>query len=200
AWPACLSVAATPTPRRPVAGPCGYAGPSPPRTAPKPRNPTSRGSESVTGSSRTVVAPKSHSPAALCCPGRAGRTRIGRGPPPSSERSSRTTRPMTVPTAAQATRIHTAASALPGRRARVLIVGCSLPPAPRGSDALLQLLELLDRHEHGPGLGALGRADHAAAFEEVHEPAGAREPDPQLALEHARRAEAAPHDQLHRLA
>src|SRR5215831_17491288 len=187
------------TPTRPVDGSYRYTVPTPPRTDPNPRRPTPRGSDSVTGSSRTVVVPNSHSPAALCCPWRAGRTRIGRGPPPSSERIARTTSPTTVPTVAHATRIQTAASALRGRRARVLIVPCSLPPACRRSDALLELLELVDRHQDGPGLRALGRSDDTPSFQEVHEPAGAGEPYPQLALEHARRAEPAPHDQLHRL-
>src|SRR5262249_23343362 len=62
------------------------------------------------------------------------------------------------------------------------------------SDALLELLELVDRHQDGPGLRALGRSDDTPSFQEVHEPAGAGEPYPQLALEHARRAEPAPHD------
>src|SRR5262249_59349465 len=105
-----------------------YTGAPPPGTDPTPGPPTPRGSASVGGGSRTVVVPNSHSPAALCCPWRAGRTRIGRGPPPSSERIARTTSPTTVPTVAHATRIQTAASALRGRRARVLIVPCSLPP------------------------------------------------------------------------
>src|SRR6266508_479700 len=68
-----------------------------------------------------------------------------------------------------------------------------------GSDALLELLELLDRHEHGPGLRTLGRTHDALALEEVHEAAGTREPDPQLALQHARRAEPAANHELHRL-
>src|SRR5690348_8678484 len=45
-------------------------------------------------------------------------------------------------------------------------------------------LELLDRHEHGPGLGAFGGSDHSLALEQVHQPPGSREADPQLALQH----------------
>src|SRR6266536_3238837 len=57
-----------------------------------------------------------------------------------------------------------------------------------GSDALLQLVELLDGHQHRPGLRAFGRSHDTLALEEVHEPAGASESDAQFALEHARRS------------
>src|SRR5262245_41355338 len=61
------------------------------------------------------------------------------------------------------------------------------------------LLELLDGHEHGAGLGALGRTDHSAPFEEVHEASGAGEADAELALQHAGGSKAAPHHELHGL-
>src|SRR5689334_7356819 len=135
---------------------------------------------------------------------------MGRGPPPSSERTWRTTSPMPVPITAHATRIHTVVSALRERRPRPSIAitpdavassgsaatvgktagaASSLSPVPGRSDALFELFELLDRHQHGPGLRALGRADDTSALHQVHEPAGAGEPDAQLALQHARRPE-----------
>ena len=67
------------------------------------------------------------------------------------------------------------------------------------SHRVVERLELLDRHEDGPGLRALRRAHHAPPLEEVHEPAGPGEAHPELALQHARRAEAAADHELHRL-
>ena len=42
---------------------------------------------------------------------------------------------------------------------KAAVAATSISPAPEISDALLELLELLDRHQHGPRLGALRRAD-----------------------------------------
>src|SRR5262249_2801803 len=55
------------------------------------------------------------------------------------------------------------------------------------SDPVAGRLELLDGHEHRPGLRALRRADDASAFEQVHEPPGSGEAHPELALQHAGR-------------
>ena len=55
------------------------------------------------------------------------------------------------------------------------------------------------RHQHGPRLRTFRRPDDAPPLEQVHEPAGAGEADPQLALQHRRRAEPARDDELHRL-
>jgi hypothetical protein len=52
----------------------------------------------------------------------------------------------------------------------------------------LQLVQLLGCHQDGTRLGTLGRADYAAPFEKVHEPAGPSEADSELALEHGGRA------------
>src|SRR3954464_3490128 len=63
----------------------------------------------------------------------------------------------------------------------------------------LNLVELLDGHEHRPRLRALRRADHAPTLQQVHDPPGPGETDAQLAWEHRRAAEAgAPHE-VHRL-
>ena len=60
--------------------------------------------------------------------------------------------------------------------------------------------ELLDRHQHGAGLGALARPDHAALLEQVHQPPGPGEADLELALEHRGRAELAADHEVHGLA
>ena len=72
--------------------------------------------------------------------------------------------------------------------------------AERSSDAGFEGFELLDGHEHrrGPSSPRDGPTT-PLLLEQVHEPTGAGEPDPQLALQHARRAEPAAHHQLHRL-
>ena len=61
------------------------------------------------------------------------------------------------------------------------------------------LVELVDGHQHRPRLGALRRSDHAPLLEQVHQPAGPGEADPELALQHRRRAQLGPHHQLHGL-
>jgi len=68
--------------------------------------------------------------------------------------------------------------------------------------ALLALaaLKLVDTHENGAGFRAFGRPDDAPPFEEIHEAAGPREADPELPLQHARRAHAGADDKVHRLA
>src|SRR4029450_10881300 len=69
--------------------------------------------------------------------------------------------------------------------------------ADRGSGGLGdQLVELVDGHEHRPGLGALGRPHHAPLLEQIHESPGPGEAHPQLALEHGRRPQLAAHHQL----
>src|SRR5262249_51909050 len=78
--------------------------------------------------------------------------------------------------------------------------GSFAPPSGRdGSDPLLKLFELLDGHEHRSRLRAFRWPDDPLALEEVHEPPGAGEPHPQLALEHARRPQPAADDELHGL-
>src|SRR5437016_1787756 len=72
--------------------------------------------------------------------------------------------------------------------------GCLAPSAVRQC-----LFELFGGHEDVAGLRTRGRADDAALLEEVHEPAGPGEADPQLALQHGRGAQLRPHDELHRL-
>src|SRR5439155_20455391 len=61
----------------------------------------------------------------------------------------------------------------------------------------LELGELVEAHEYVARLGALGRPDHAAVFEQVHEASCSSEADAQLALQHRRRPEATRHDELH---
>ena len=74
-----------------------------------------------------------------------------------------------------------------GRKAPLIASRCiDLIPPVRPLE--LQLVQLFGCHQDGTWLGALGRADHAAPFEKVHEPAGPSEADPELALEHGRRA------------
>src|SRR6266487_6833116 len=51
------------------------------------------------------------------------------------------------------------------------------------------LLPLVPRDQDVPGLRTQARAHDPAVFEQIHETAGAREPDLQLALEHRGRAE-----------
>ena len=54
------------------------------------------------------------------------------------------------------------------------------PAAPmrQSSPGLELVLELLDRHEHGAGLRALGRTDDAPLLEQVHQAAGPGEARP----------------------
>src|SRR2546430_14671893 len=63
---------------------------------------------------------------------------------------------------------------------------------------LLEGLEVFDGHEHGPGLGTLRRPDHTLSLQQIHDAPGPGEPHPELALKHARRAEPAADDELHR--
>ena len=54
-------------------------------------------------------------------------------------------------------------------------------------------------HQNVPRLAALARADDPAGLQQVHQPAGLREADPQLALQHRRRPELGGDDELGRL-
>src|SRR3954470_3790911 len=87
------------------------------------------------------------------------------------------------------------AGTLPGGRRRLRLRAPAAAPA----DGEQRRLELVGLDQHVAGLGPLGRADDAAALHEVHEPTGLGETDPQLALEHRRRAELAGDDELHGL-
>src|SRR6478736_5564731 len=58
--------------------------------------------------------------------------------------------------------------------------------------------QLLDGDQDIASLGSLGGADDLARFEEVHQPAGLREADAELALQHRGRAELSRHDELGR--
>ena len=66
--------------------------------------------------------------------------------------------------------------------------------SPRSSASVVGQVVGLDQHV--AGLGALGRADHPAGLEQVHQAAGLGEPDPQLALQHRGRAELRRDDEL----
>src|SRR5437660_9483694 len=63
---------------------------------------------------------------------------------------------------------------------------------------LAQIVELFGRHEDGAGFRALRRAHDAATLEQVHQPPGPGESDLELALQHRRRPQLRPHDQLER--
>src|SRR5580704_12499311 len=68
----------------------------------------------------------------------------------------------------------------------------------RASGARAHFFELVDGHEHRSRFRPFRRTDDAPPFEQIHEPAGAGEPDAELALEHARRSGSRPYDELHR--
>ncbi len=55
-------------------------------------------------------------------------------------------------------------------------------------------------HEHFACLRTLAGADHAAHLEQIHQPAGLGETDPQFALQHRGRPELGAHDQFRGLA
>src|SRR4051794_13654214 len=65
----------------------------------------------------------------------------------------------------------------------------------RGDDPV----EVVGLDEYVAGLRPFARADDPAALEDVHQPAGLGEADPELALEHGRGPELRGHDELHRL-
>src|SRR6266849_1662573 len=69
-----------------------------------------------------------------------------------------------------------------------------------GLPGCLLVLPLLAGHEDVAGLRALRHADDPPLLEQVHQPARPGETDLERALEHRRRAELRPHDELHRLA
>ena len=60
-------------------------------------------------------------------------------------------------------------------------------------------VDLVGLDQHVAGLRALARADDSPALEDVHQPAGLGEADPELALQHRGRPELRRHDQLDRL-
>src|SRR5579875_15266 len=137
--------------------------------------------ESTSIRSRSVPATSQATRAARC-----SRSRGRSEPSPlatTSRRSAGSTDTSTCsPTA-------TARTSKPGPRfaddagTRTLVTGEGSPPA------FLELLQLLDAHQHRPGLGALRRPYHSTPLQEVHQPPGAGEADAQLALQHRRGAQ-----------
>ena len=53
-----------------------------------------------------------------------------------------------------------------------------------GCSTVVQTIELVDGHQYLPRLGALARADHSPALEQVHQPPGTGEAHPELPLQH----------------
>ena len=71
----------------------------------------------------------------------------------------------------------------------------SRSPAPQGGQHLVEVVWPL---QDVPRLGTFAWPDNTPALQQVHQPAGLGEPDPELALQHGRRAELAGDDQLGR--
>src|SRR5450759_4451162 len=105
---------------------------------------------------------------------------------------------VTAPTT-RATSADSAASACSGQVTSTGEASHPVPPELVGVLALQaheDLVQLLRAHQDVAGLGALGRADEAAAFHQVHQPARLGEADPQLALQHRCGTELGGHHQL----
>src|SRR3954468_11861389 len=92
-------------------------------------------------------------------------------------------------------RTGTACSALIAAAARSSWWCSLLSLLQRGDDPV----EVVGLNEYVAGLRPFARADDPAALEDVHQPAGLGEADPELALEHGRGPELRGHDELHRL-
>src|SRR5690606_25452476 len=112
------------------------------------------------------------------------------------------------PVAAATTAVAPTAPTVGSRTGTVAILRCAAAPVPdvRGPAAserrssagpVAELLQLLDRHQHRPGLRALGRPHDPPLLEQIHQPSRPGEADPQLPLQHRGRPELAAHDQQH---